>query len=489
VDYELAKEPYGAAWSQMNGNAQHSNQMDWTFGNFTAPVSQLKNFEVVGASDKYWSLYTYKNKAILFSNFPSIPFAVAFSGAQRNQELWRLPLASLPNRKPVITPDGKMIYISKKKTLEVLELNEGKQIASRDLSDIKITIKQGQTHSINDLTNNMTLGYDGTLYMPISNTNGRFGIVALSAYPQLMPRWFYNTTNPVGPVSLSKDEKMAFFIETYGSAKSRLVVLDNVNGAVLTQSEGILSSFSNDGNSYIPPVVIQNGDKDTSVVYVLDGYETSNKLFLFKVHYDQFSNGGGQQISPFRLRELAMGRYISQSAVLNKEEVLMFYDKKLRKYNYKTDGFTVKSGIDVDNLTPTILTSNETSYTVVLSSNTLYIIDPNTNLSTSFKIAGANIVNAWRGIVLNPNFSIYVQLQDGSVKQFIPLKIQPNQSQANLNEIKNKCTYLHNGLIAAAPITVTNNTQAIVQGTKISLPRGFKVQKGASLTFQIIKQK
>jgi hypothetical protein len=502
VDYELAKEPYGTAWSQMNGNAQHSNQIDWRYERltydfaFTLNWTKIKNFDVAKANDKkYDYLSSYKNKPIVFSKGnPS--YVLALSGTQSDQELWRTTKI-FPGKKPVITPDGKMIYVSEKQTLEVLELNEGKDIASKALSDIKITIKKGETHSINKVTNEITLGYDGTLYMPIANVNGNFGIVALSAYPQLMPRWFYNTVNPVGPVSLSQNEKMVFFIETdITNQKSRLVVLDNRNGAVLTQTEDILGTYANDGNSNIPPVVVQTIDKDTTAVYVLDGNKTSNKLYIFKVQYDQFFDEEGQRINQppltyFTLKksEYSDNKGISQPIVLNNEEVVFGLMNTATNYNIKKDEFYSVKNTNINDNTVGFSSGSGSNYAMILCDDYVFLYSfLGANRVENTYNNGINMyITNWTNAVINQNFSIYVQLKNGIIRQFYHIQENENAKSIALNDIKNKCIYQCTGPIAVTATTVTENTQAIVQGTTISLPRGFTVQKGAYLTFQTIK--
>jgi len=514
VDYELTNEPYGAAWSQSNGNAQHTNQVDWMLGkhkNTTAGedeiliFNRLDMFEVLQENKNNTNfLSVYKNKPIVFSKL-TLSYVIALSGSITSERLWSIQLGSLPVKQPVITPDGKMIFVSDKQTLEVLDLNEGRSIQSKALSDIKITIRKGETHNINNVTNDITLGYDGALYMPISNANGNFGIVALSAYPQLRPRWFYNTINAVGPVSLSQNEKLAFFIETdKNTAKSRLVVLDNVNGAVLTQSDAVLRSYTNDGNSYIPPVVVQTSDDQSSVVYVLDGNKTSNKLYVFKVRYDQFfdeySNRKKQVPLAYVKRiesKKNINEGISKPAVLNSTEVLFIQDGVFQRYNVNKDIFAT----DFEQNTmgekvvfkddANILTSmSEFSDVVILSGSDLYFKQLDMGLNnvkedakrTKYFDLKANYTNA----IINANLSTFVQLANGAIQHFYPVSKDVNDYR--ITNIKNKNTYSgKKGTVWVAPQIVTENTQAIVQGGNINLSTGFIVQKGASLIFQTIK--
>jgi hypothetical protein len=503
VDYEVPQEPYGTSWSQLNGNAQHNNRTDWKLELAEYSTCYLNSFEVLGANSNTSNyLSAYKNKAIIFGKDKNTkPYMAMLRNETSNQELWRLPLEALPAKQPTISPEGKMLFVSEKNTLEIFDLNKVENIKSVPLSDIKISFTKNDSLTINSVADEITLGYDGTIYMPITNKYGKMGIVALTAYPSLKARWFYNTTNPVGPVSLSENEKMTFFIETdIKSKKSRLVVLDNVHGAILNQSDDILGSYTNDNNSYIPPVVLQTADKDTTIVYVLDGNKTSNKLYLFKVHYDQFFEKNGKpkdkaSLTHFKLIQSKMNTNegISQPAVLNKEQVLLIKDRQVFLYNYTTAQFTIvvvgssefyKNDASIIIMSPKV--KNLYASFVILSENNLLFTTGGGGYRKSLLTSNGN--NA----VLNPDKSLYIQLKNGSVQHFYPL-IEATNSQPTVikdaADIQHKHTYIYTrDYLEIQKMTISENIQAIIAARReIRIKRGFKVEKGASLTFQIRK--
>lgn len=509
LDYEVTKEPYGTSWSQLDGNAQHTNQTDWTNDNynFHFKYERKEIYKDPKKSIAYMSLY--KNKPIIFGKDNNDkPFVAMLTGELGNKVLWQLPLDYLPTKQPIISSDGKMLFISEKKILEVLDLNEVKRIKSIPISDIKINLTKNESQPINGIADEMTIGYDGTLYMPTTNEGGKFGIVALTAYPSLKPRWFYNTTNPVGTVSLSENEKMAFFIETdTKSAKSRLIVLDNINGVLLTQSKDILSSYATiDGNSYFPSVVLQALDKDTSVVYVLDGHKTSNKLYVFKVNYDQFFDRLGLQKKVAELEHVKLieskdskNAGLSKPTVFNQEKVFFMKYDSLKTYNIRTntEGNRATFKTSISNNSDVQLYCHKTNganvYVFAPSRNRLYYTNirktassegyTETNVSLDENYTPSNLIQ----VIMLPNLSICA-LDNKETVHYYYLKpfLAHTIGTASIDNIKHKYAYLKEQ-IHIKPMTVTENIQSIIVGKEIRISSDFKVQKGASLTFQIRK--
>jgi hypothetical protein len=495
VDYEVAKETYGSEWSQLDGNAQHTNRIDWHHDDgdsgFEYKVKEI--YKDTKKSIEYISIY--KNKPIIFGKDENDkPYVAMLTGELGNKTSWRLPLNAFPDKQPVIMPDGKMLFVSGQNTLEILDLNEVKNIKSVPLSDIKISLPENESHTINSVADEMTLGYDGTIYMPITNNNGgKFGIVALSAYPSLKPRWFYNTTNPVGPVSLSENEKMAFFIETdKDSQKSRLMVLDNINGAVLARSKDILRSYSNDGNPYIPPVTLQTFDKDTTAVYVLDGYKASNKLYVFKAHYDQLSvQKEVTELEHFELIESKNSKNegLSKPTVFNNEKIFFMRDNAVNHYTIKsnTTEEIISFNQDVSNKGDAQIFCNRESDGfdfLVLYGNKSYSFS--SILGRALKLIDTNSGNLVKAAML-PNLGICTLDNNETLKYFY---LEPfRKTTGVIDGIKHKHAYLkrQSDIIYIRPTIVTGNIQSIIVAKEIRIASGFTVRKGAELTFQIRK--
>jgi hypothetical protein len=495
VDYEVAKETYGTSWSQLNGNAQHSNRINWcgdsSFG-FVYKVKEI--YKDSKKSIKYIS--TYKNKPIIFGRDENNqPYIAMLTGESGNKALWRLSLNAFPDKdkQPVIMPDGKMLFVSEQKTLEILDLNEVKSIKSVPLSDIKISLTKNESDTINGVADEMTLGYDGTIYMPITNKAGPIGIVTLTAYPSLKPRWFYKTINTVGPVSLSENEKMAFFIETdNGSQKSRLMVLDNINGEVLARSKDILRSYSNDGNPYISPVTLQTFDKDTTAVYVLDGYKTSNKLYVFKAHYNQFFDQLGVQKEATELEHSQLIESknsenvgLSKPTVFNNEQIFFMRDNAVNRHTIKsnTTEEIISFNQDVSNKGDAQIFCNIESDgfdVLVLYGNKSYSYS--SILGGALKLIDTNSGNLVKAAML-PNLGICTLDNNETLKYFYA---EPTQSSMTIKKIEHKYAYLKNK-VQIEPTIVDKNIQSIIVAKEIRISSGFTVQKGAALTFQIRK--
>jgi outer membrane protein assembly factor BamB len=141
---------------------------------------------------------------------------------------------------------------------------------------------------VSQIKNGTALGYDGTLYLSTDK-----GLIALSANPQLKARWKYDideTKERTGLVSLSFDESKAYFIDVKTwpeSAVSRLVVLDNADGTVLSTSDYVLGRYADQTglNYYIRAPVVQGNN-----VFVLNGFDNAEKLFVFNITNDQIGS-------------------------------------------------------------------------------------------------------------------------------------------------------------------------------------------------------
>jgi hypothetical protein len=502
IDYEVSKEPYRQDWAQTAANAQHTNSIDWKLEN-SITIDNIKiEKNLVGTLSEYMCLY--QNRPVVFENRGSQKNYITFLTGSDLRELRSIEANGSPIRQPIIDHTGKMFYFSNQNTIEIIDLASGTLITSKALN----TIQGGQNLNINSITNEATIGFDGTLYLPIANNNGSAGTVALTAYPSLQPRWFYNTTNPVGPVSLSQNEQLACFIESdLNTQKSKLVVLDNVTGSIKYESDPVLGSYLNDKNYYIPPVVIETPNKETTNVYVLNGNKSSNKLYLFSI------NRASTAQTPTKLLEklIANSNQIQNTGIcqptVNSSGVYYIKNGTLTNYDFKEDKETPLIKYAKRNSTTNkddfYIIQGFFSDDVQIASNASDMLFVQTIIGVSvFSVSPTKFMkmildpglkqkpsndNAIKSLYVAPNAVAFgiSKTNNSLVIGFVP-KSQDEKHHVVLSKIDHRTLYIGKNISINTNV-VESYTNAIFLGQKISINKGFKIKKGASLTFQVIK--
>lgn len=471
VAYEIDPYPFREDWAQPFNNVQHNSLLNWKSNTVVqeAQIRQLPNaggyLQEIGPTG---ALAIYKNLPIVFTQSTLETSAVFYVKQldSKGNVLWEKGVDDVAKSWPLIDGSGRLYYISKSGKLSILDLNNaGNTLFSKSLSDI--TYKQLST-----INNNAAIGYDGTLYLP-SDT----GIIALSAYPQCKIRWKYEPkANEInGPVSLSPDESKAFFIAVdTQQKKSRLVVLDNMDGSILATSDYVLDGYQNDTNFYIPAPVIQNNAK----VFVLNGFDNGNQLFVFDI-----DDKGSISRTQFITSGSSVNTGISQPVVDAESNVFFVFNYKLAKYNAdlnKADVFEKSATLD------------NASVLVTDASSHVYATDP---YSTPKKILGFQndtenpnaftvtvdpaIRNTKKNIVLTPDGTLYTV----TVTNLIAVtagKVAANDIVIGQADLKTNTVYRATNTIAVEGITVLPSVNTILNsGGSISFKPGFTVNQGA----------
>jgi hypothetical protein len=482
INYEVTKEPYNANWSQNGANAQHTNALDWKWNSTNSEISfsnvlnnaTLSNIQV----DK---TLLYKEKPVVFYTDNST-FYVSLLNASL-QKFWTYKLDGFPTVKPVIDQQGRM-YVVKEGTFKIINLETGQEIEKFNLYD-KLNNYFNQAKALS-VTNDITIGYDGTLYLPIA-TDGRVGIVALSAYPDLKPRWYYPTTNPVGPISLSNQEHLAFFLESDSQKqKSKLVVLNNINGTVLANSKTTLAAFSNDiKNYYIPPVVVKKANQKYNL-YVLNGNKFADKLFVFEVQDDILTSKETKPLTLEPTKEIASSNNISQPVLSGEENVYFIMANTLTKYDAQknTTETVVTNSPSFSFDKESVILANATNQLVINSKSGMYYVDANAANHKVTQLLSFSGNNEPYKSIMNPNLSVYhftsnkcnfTKAFGGSMTfGFTELSAFDNNTvyHSSKIKIKNKATI---------PYTVST----IITAKNIGIGKEFSIQKGANVSFKI----
>lgn len=470
VAYEIDSYPFREDWAQPSANGQHNSLLNWKSNTFIqeAQIHKLPNsggyLQEIGSTG---ALAIYKNLPIVFTQETTGTSAVFYVKQldSKGNVLWKKEVDDVAKSWPLIDEQGRLYYFSKSGKLSILDLNN----AGNELS-IKNEVTSQQLISLN---NNATIGYDGTLYLP-SDTN----VIALSAYPELKIRWKYelNPNERIGPVSLSPDESKAFFIAVdTKQKKSRLIVLNNLDGSKMEPSDSVLNGYQNDVNFYIPAPVVQNNTR----VFVLNGFDNSNELFVFDIN----DKGVNQTQSITSGSSINTG--ISQPVIDAQFNVYFVFNRKLAKYNADLNKAEVfeKSTI-LDNA----------SILVTDASSRIYASDP---YSTTKKIVGfqndidnpntfevtvdTTIGYTKKNIILAPDGTIYTTTAT-DLLAITATKVAENDIIINQADLKTNTVYRATNTITVEDITLAPSVNTILNsGGSISFKPGFTVIQGAQL--------
>lgn len=514
IDYEVNQEPYRSDWAQVRSDAQHTNRTNWKLDTDSFLFLPTEN-SIHGLGS---NICVYNDSPVIFTKDENKKHYAKRISNDCKTVLGQVEIDGATNKQPVIDSKGRMYYFSTNDVINVIDLETMKSIEKYPLKDIRLG-KGQEALTINSIQGEVTIGFDGILYMPVVNKTGNTGIIALNTKsPKLNPIWFFNTTNFVGPVSLSENEKFAFFIEQHSkNESSRLVVLDNTNGKIVAKSEYVLKAYKNDIDIYIPPVVIQKNESRKTNVYVLDGYKTSNKLFVFCINQDELS-GSLKDLKPTYeiTTNSEKNEGISQPVVTSDNQVYFIKNKILTKYETGRTPFvetplekmqckypnipqqvTDINDISILNYKDGVRPLNEFSNNATLltnASNNLYIISAgefyflNFNKDKAYYYSSTllpkkNQKKHPNNMILSPS-SILYGIDGDKIMRTSVFHTERFNNPINLTEIKNKTAYINQYIILQNNVRVNSKTDAILSGRRIDIKKGFTVKKGAQLSFK-----
>ena len=482
VNYEVTKEPNHSNWEQANANAQHTNAINWKWeSNFNEITFNTNQYTLNNCqSDK---TILYKGKPIVFEGTGS-NCQMSLVNYPSTRKLWTLAIGSIPSKYPVIDKQGRMYLFLENNTLMVINLDNQSIIKTVDLNSIGFNSNSSSKINIMSINDNPTIGYDGTIYLPINNNNGRVGIVALSSFPDLKPRWFYYTTNPVSAVALTENEKFACFIESdVNTKKSKLVVLDNISGDTFAHSDDVLSSYVNDVNFYFPPVVTQKIDTDKTYIYVLNGNKTASKLVVFQINHNTDSPTNKIEIVKTITSSQGADAGISQPVVTANGSVFLIKDTILSKFDTKSKETTsLSSSMTFSNESEII--ANATNQLIITSKSGIYYVDANAANPKVTNVRTFIATNEPYKILMTADFDMY--RFTSNLCDFIKSTFSGSgASQQELSGFKNKTVYFYKAIGIKNGVTINDNINTILVANTIQIKKNFTVKKGANVSFKI----
>jgi hypothetical protein len=493
VTYEVDPYPFRSDWAQASATAQHNSYLNWATNAVTtsATARLLPNTakDLIVGADPTGALAVYKNQPIIFTlsrvGKDSVYAVKQLDG--NGKVLWSQGVDGIAKCWPLIDEQGRLYYISVKGKLTVLDSNTGNIVVSKQLG----YITNGEVTSIN---NNSTIGYDNTLYL----TTDR-GIIALSGYPEFKTRWKYenNTNELCGTVSLSPDESKAFFISVNTQmGKSRLMVLDNMDGSRIDYSKYSLGGYKNDLNYYIPAPVVRSN----SEVLVLNGYDNSSELLFFNLQKgklslkDSINSGTGINTG--------ISQPVIQPVIDNRSNIFFVYNKKMARYDDELKKVEVFNGSSLDNAS--ILVTDRSSNIYALDpyngansvfgfryDNTTKAISGSFNLklndvkfdtanSADTSEANRKIGNTRKNLIIAPDQTLYTATLN-NVVAVTPLPVNDLKISA-LNLKTNTVYRASNSIIVTASEVKYSVNTILYSGGTISFMPGFTLQKGAQLS-------
>ncbi len=473
VRYEVDPNPFRSDWAQPLATAQHTSALSWKKNTTTASAMVRKlpnpNNDLYDGIDPTGAVAIYQNLPIVFAHAVSGTNNVFYVKQldSKGNVLWSKGVDNVAKCWPMIDEQGHMYYISKSNKLSILDLNNAGNIV---FSETIATITKNQLTQVDW---NATLGYDGTLYL-----TGEKGIVALSAYPQLKMRWKYEakTNERNGPISLSPDERTAFFINVNTQQrKSRLIVLDNMNGSPQAISDYVLGGYRDANNNYyIPSPVV----KDFSRVFVLNGYDNSNALYVFD--YESGKLTDPQIISSSQSNNTG----ISQPVIDNASNVFFVYNNKLARYDAskpnKVDVFAGSTSLNNGSVLVTNASSNIFALDSYSTPKKVVGFNYNGNFKNTFT---ANIdVNTRNNFALAPDGTLYTATGNNLIA-ITPKKVAVDNLTISQSDLRTNTAYQATSTITVEGFSVlpSINTVLFSDGS-ISFKPGFSVTKGAEVT-------
>jgi len=470
VKYEIDPYPFQSDWAQAYASSQHNSYLNWSTN---ATVTSAKYTSLPQPSDDRYqipqigptsALCIYNNQPVIFTQAAtgtSNVFAVKQLDSKGNV-LWSKGVSDIAKSWPVIDEDGRLYYFTRSGKMTILDLNNSGNVLYPEKTISKLTNNQ-----ISRINNNVTIGYDGTLYLVDDNA-----IVALSAYPQLKIRWKYDLSSSQlgGPVSLSPDESKAYFILVNKTQRtSQLVALDNMDGNELDKSGSVLGGYSSDNGSnyYIPAPVVQSNTK----TFVLNGFDSGDKIMVFNLTNDKFGN-----------TETISGSRCSQPVVDAASNVFFVYGQKIARYDN-----TQSNNVSVYIASAAL---NEGSILIASKTSEIYASDP---YSTPKKVLGfkynngfqntfsVNMPTTLKNIVLAPDGTLYTVTLT-NLLAVTATGVSSNNLTIGTNNLKPNTLLRASNTITVSGIAMQSSINTVFHsGKTISFKKGFKIKKGASL--------
>ena len=497
IDYKMEYPRNGLNWSQSYGDAQHTNSCNWNL-DYDAKSNLEKKKDYTWAPkdnaliEEYISIFN--TNPISFSKNYSDSTIVKLwpSNATWNstvkqawQPIWESSIGlTNPKQQPLITPDGKMLYFSgvqKYEELAVLDLyKEGALVAQKDMGSIKL----GANINLSQTTNTITMGYDGSLYVPTYN-----GIVAIGPYPNLQPKWVYKMPSNFGPISVDQHEHVACFIQVDQNKAGKLVLVDNQNGEILATTKDVLGKYTNNNKEFnIPPVVIQNINENIFHVLVPNKNEGANTISIFEVNYNRAKNREKASANIILVKKIEQeknteGLGFAQIMISNSNAYIFDQDScKLTIYSPNGDISSSKLEGCIDNKPFYFGTFKNKIYQANVRDYDSYEYSNDKN--SLFDIL--NINKKFDKSFYSPDGSFY-SISEGYLYRFYPTEIKGDNSlNLRLEDIGNQVTHGHNKEITIAKQTINNTQSAIFYSPRITFQPGVVIQKGAVLSFKTL---
>ncbi len=491
LQYEITSPVFRSDWAQSFSTAQHDSYLNWSTNTTiskplvrTLPTPPNRDAVSLVGADPTGAIAVFKNQPIIFTQ--TIAGNTLYEVKQLNASgdvLWSQGVDNIMVSRPLIDESGYLYHISLT-TLTILDLNNsGAILYKKSLSEITNDL-------ITSIQSDATLGYDGTLYFASDD-----GVVALSAYPQLNVRWKYDNENSNqrnGPVSLSQDEGKAFFInvDTNENGRGRLVMLDNTDGTVLDITATILKQYKSDKKKYYIPAPIFSKKKKKEAVFVLDGYDEGNQLFVFDVTSETLSD----PVIITSKQEENIG--ISQPAIDGEGNVFFVFNEKIARYNTKEENL-----VSVFEDSPSV---NSASILVTDKSSNIYVATVYKNLLESafnkentpevlgftytakggfaHKFTAPITEDLRKSLVLAPDGTLYMITATNVIA--VTAKEVANENII-LSDLNTNTVYRATNTITLTGFKVFSTVNTILySGGGMGLKPGFTVRKGASVTFK-----
>lgn len=489
VNYETTKEPNLSDWEQANANAQHTNAIKWEWnGNFNETYFGYTEYKLTKCiSDK---TVIYKEKPIIFEELMGNGCQMSLLNYKNNNKLWTLNIPSIPNTYPLLDKQGRMYLFLKNHKMMVIDLETQTIVKNVELNSLNFNSNSNNRVIVHSINNNPTIGYDGTIYLSLNNDNGRMGIVSLSDYTNFKPRWFYNTTNPVSAIALSENEKLAFLIETNTNKKSKLVVLDNLNGSVIAETEAIFSSYLNDdSNSYIPPIVVQKITATISNIFILDGNKSANKLFVFQIK-SKITDTQNDKIEVKLIHTITSEKNtssntgISQPMVTSSGNVYFIKDNILSKFDTNSQTILPVNCSKYSFSNESVISSNASDQLFIQSNNEVCYVNTKIDDYKVFKLDTKSISNN-NHLYVTPNLGIFNLSNDSCKTNLLVNTPNGKDTTIELSALKNNTVHFADKIRIKNNVTINNNTNTILIANRIYLSKGFSIKKGANVSFKI----
>ncbi|SFF06217.1 hypothetical protein SAMN05518672_11521 [Chitinophaga sp. CF118] len=471
VQYAVNLYPKLSDWSQLRNDGQHSGYTRWMSNTSESAANIIPLYHpdkgFISGSDPLGAMLIYNGNPVIFTRDSTNKEPIrAVQLDAAGKILWSVPMAEINKFCPLIDEKGRMYCITTNRLIVLDLANSGNK-----LFDVPLASLLGS--DVGAVINTPTLGYDGMLYLPASNA-----VVALTPFPKFKTLWRYpiNRDNEwTGPVSLSNNERNAFFIkvnQNYG----QLIVLDNSDGTPLdSSSQNHLKTYVYDQYThYIPAPVVAND----SSVFVLNGFDNSNELFCFRWSYNKHRLSLLEDITSGQ----TVNTGISQPVVDTRGNAWFVLNKHMTRYSLTDRSSIYNTDQSLDNAS--LLVTNDSLQVFALDAVNNLVAGFSTRdqlIKKTFVSTSGAQFNFKKNLALAPNGTLY-NVNNNYLMAIKAAKV--DVEVLNLSEVKNNTLYRANTLINMSG-TVINTTNAVIySGGGIAFKNGFRVEQGAKLSFQ-----